>query len=240
MKTIQADEETWCYIQLMTFILGIGMEVLHHYFEQKILKDVSFFIFLESNKHLLYHGCYPKIKCCECFRNPLAGQSKQACLDKSQFEILFEKSPTTDLQQNQTGCQETTKYCLCQIEAKRCIEVDCMDITLMFAIINTCLLNQKYSIHGNPKNLKTIKDTRNYLVHAPGQRISRSVFEIKMAETEQAILGIASVVGNYFAITIKRKVKAFRTDELSINTIKQIIESNADDIKEVGIRWEGF
>lgn len=231
MEAFASDEECCYYTKLLTFTLGIGMDVLHHYFEQKILNTMDFFLFIEKYKHCLFHECYPKLQCCECSKNWLV-TSKKGGLTKIQFQLLFDIASPTKKDHYQTGRNnEIIKECLCRFDAKRSNDVDCMDITLMCAIINSCL---NKSIHGHPDNFKTIKNTRNFLSHAPGKHISESEFKTLWTETEQAILEIASTVGNYFAKVMKRKIDAFKKEKLSMEKIIEIMESNADIIKKVG------
>lgn len=54
------------YIQFLTFVIGPATKVLHLYFEIKVLNSLNFLIFLENNKHVLFHRLYPSIPCCEC------------------------------------------------------------------------------------------------------------------------------------------------------------------------------
>ncbi|XP_052068994.1 uncharacterized protein LOC127708185 [Mytilus californianus] len=233
MDATPSDKEFWNYMKLLTFTLGIGMEVLHHYFEQKILNTMKFFVFIDRYKHNLFHECYPRVPCCQCSENSLGLSSKKGCLDKLQFQSLFNIACPTEHDHYQLGHNnEITKECLCRIDAKRSNDVDCMDITLMYAILKSCFINNNMSIHGHPKYFETIKETRNFLAHTANQRISESEFNSRLTETEQAILGIASTVGTYFAKVNKKKIDLFKIEELSMDKIKDIIESNADDVKK--------
>ncbi|OPL32928.1 hypothetical protein AM593_03469, partial [Mytilus galloprovincialis] len=192
MEEILSDKQCGYYVKLVTFTLGICMKVLHTYFEQNILnaKDhLEFHMFLDENKHNLFHECYPKVECCTCSLNCRAPPSKKGGLTKNQFMLLFECGPLIEIDHYKTGNHnEITKECLCRIIAKRSNDVDCMDITLMFA------------------------------------------------ETEQAILEIGSSLGNYFAKKNKKKVDAFKANELSIEAIKRIIETNVDEIIKEKLR----
>ncbi|VDI77769.1 Hypothetical predicted protein [Mytilus galloprovincialis] len=229
METVPLDEDERYYMQLLTFTLGIGMEVLHIYFEQKILKEEEFYMFLEKNKHYLFHDFYSDVQCCKCLKNP----SKRGCLNKSQFLKLFDINPLTEQDHFQTGRHdEIIKDCLCRIDAKTSNDVDCMDISLMYGIIQSCFLNNRKPFHGNPKFLETIKDTRNFLAHAPCQRISKSDFDSYLAKTEKAILGIARAVGSYVTKVYKRKIDAFKINDISLNKVKEIIESSTDEVKK--------
>ncbi|CAG2239876.1 unnamed protein product [Mytilus edulis] len=116
-----------------------------------------------------------------------------------------------------------------RINAKTSNDVDCMDIPLMYEIIKSCFLNNRKTFHGNPNFLKTIKDTRNFLAHAPGKRISKADFDSYLAETEKAILGIASAVGSFVTKMYKRKIDAFKKNDLSLNKVKEIVESSTDE-----------
>ncbi|CAC5409073.1 DDX58 [Mytilus coruscus] len=236
MEAVPTDKECWYYMKLVTFILEIGMEVLHTYFEQNILnakEHLEFYMFLDDNKHYLFHECYPRVRCCKCSQHCLASPSKKGCLNKKQFMLLFDIGPLTEMDHYQTGRHnDITKECLCRIIAKRSNDVDCMDITLMYAIVQSCCFENSTVIHGNPRCIEVIKDTRNFLAHVPNARISKSEFDSKWAETEHAILEIGSSLGNYFAKMNKRKVDKFKNSELSMDAIKGIIENNVDEVKK--------
>ncbi|CAC5401442.1 unnamed protein product [Mytilus coruscus] len=234
MEAVPTDKECWYYMKLVTFILGIGMEVLHTYFEQNILnakEHLEFYMFLDNNKHYLFHECYPRVQCCMCSKNVVALPSKTGYLNNKQFMLLFDIGSLIEMDHYQTGRHnEITKECLCRIIAKRSNDVDCMDITLMYAIIQSCCFKNRTVIHGNPRCIEVIKETRNFLAHLPNARISKSQFDSKWAETEQAILEIGSSLGNYFAKVNQKKIDAFKDNELSIEAIKGIIENNVDEI----------
>ncbi|XP_076075952.1 uncharacterized protein LOC143046747 [Mytilus galloprovincialis] len=235
MEAVLSDKECGYYMKLITFILGIGMDVLHTYFEQNILnakEHLEFYMFLDKNKHNLYHECYPKVECCECSQNGPGMASQKGCLTKLQFMLLFEIGTLTEIDHYQTGrrINEITKQCLCRIIAKRSNDVDCMDITLMYAIIQSCYLKHNIAIHGNPRCIEAIKDTRNFLAHVPSPRISKSEFDTRFAETEQALLEIGSSLGKYFAKVNQKNIDEFKRNDLSVEGIKGIIENNIDDI----------
>ncbi|VDH91319.1 Hypothetical predicted protein [Mytilus galloprovincialis] len=233
MDAFLSDKESWYYMKLLTFTLGIGMEVLHQYFEQKILRSMDFYVFVEKYKHYLFHECFPTVQCCECSQMPLAVKFKTGYLNEIQFKLLFDITPVSKSDHYKIGRNNTiVKDCLCRIDAKRSNEVDCMDITLMCAIIKACLLNNNTSIHGNPRSLETIKETRNFLAHSTDLRIPKSEFDTRWDITEHAVIEIASVVGNYFAKLQQRKIDAFKNNELSMENIKTIIDNNADEVKK--------
>ncbi|CAC5390610.1 unnamed protein product [Mytilus coruscus] len=234
MEEVPPDRERLYYMKCLAFILGIGMDVLLNYFEQKILGNSDFYCFVEDNKHYLYHAHNPSIKCCECSTLLLASSYKTRGLNKRQFEILFDIGLPTDMVHYQVGSNnQMTQDCLCRFMPKPSNDVDCMDITLMNAVIKACFFDRKLSIHGSPTDLETFKNTRNYLAHSSDRRLSESEFKTKLQESEQAILGIAKSVGKYFAKESKRKIDAFKQDELSVAQIKRIIESNADGVSRV-------
>ncbi|XP_071145705.1 uncharacterized protein [Mytilus edulis] len=232
MEAFASDKECCYYTKLLTLILGIGMDVLHNYFERKILDTKDFCTFLNIHKHCLFHERYPKIQCCECSKKCLVS-SKRGSLNETQFQQLFDITPPTEKDHFQTGRNNViTKDCLCRIKANESNEVDCMDITLLCAIINSCFINSNQSIHGYPIDFETIKATRNFLSHRPGNRISEAEFNTRWVNMEQAILGIASTVGNYFAKANKRKICALKEKALSIEGLVEIIKNNADVIKK--------
>ncbi|VDI42569.1 Hypothetical predicted protein [Mytilus galloprovincialis] len=234
MEAVLSDTECGYYMKLITFILGIGMEVLHTYFEQNILnakEHMEFYMFLDKNKHNLFHECYPKVECCNSSQDCLSTASQKGSLTKKQFMLLFEIGPLTKMDHYKTGNHNyITKDCLCRIIAKQSNVVDCMDISLMYAIIQSCYIKHNIAIHGNPRCIEAIKDTRNFLAHVPSPRISKSEFDTRWAETEQAILEIGSSLGQYFAKVNQKKIEAFKRNDVSIEGIKGIIENNIDEI----------
>ncbi|XP_063446937.1 antiviral innate immune response receptor RIG-I-like [Mytilus trossulus] len=233
MEAIVSDKQCGYYVKLVIFILELGMKVLHTYFEQNILnaKDhLELYMFLEGNKHNLFHECYPRVKCCKCSQNCRAPPSKKGGLHKDQFMLLFECGPLIEIDHYKTGNHnEITKECLCRIMAKKSNDVDCMDITLMYAIIQSCCFKNSTVIHGNPRCIEVIKKTRNFLAHVPNACISKTEFDTRFAETEQAILEIGSSLGKYFAKENKKEVDSFKANELSIEVIKRIIKTNVDE-----------
>ncbi|CAG2227726.1 CEP90 [Mytilus edulis] len=163
MESLPPNKECWYYVKLLTFILGIGMEVLHNYFEQKILLAMEFYVFLDSYKHCLFHECYPAVRCCKCSKDCVVSNSNTGYLTKSQFRLLYDSVPPTEMDHYKTEKNnKIIQECLCRIDAKRSNEVDCMDITLMLAIIESCFLKKNKTIHGDPSHLKTIRNTRNF------------------------------------------------------------------------------
>lgn len=226
MEMISSAKGSWYYAKLRTLTLEIGMEVLHHYFEQKILNDSTFWRFLDENKHYLFHACYPNVKCCECSNSMLVSSSKKESLSKIQFDLLFVTVPPSERNHCQTGRQIVKKQnCLCKFEANKNNELDCMDITLMWAILNSVFYKNQRSIHGNPTDFETIKKTRNFLAHESSQHITEPEFNSKWDETEKAISDIAKTVGNYFAKTIKRKVDEFNQAPLPTEDIKKTLRA---------------
>lgn len=236
MEDVPPDRERLNYMKCLTFILGIGTDVLLNYFEQKILGNCDFYFFVEKNKHYLYHAHNPSIKCCECSTLSLASSYKTRGLNKRQLEILFDISLPTDMVHYQVGRNnQMIQDCLCRFIAKSSNDVDCMDISLMMAVIKACIFDRNLTIHGHPNDLEIVRNTRNYLAHSSERRLSESDFQTKFLESEQAIFRIAKTVGNYFAKQTQRKINAFKQNELSISQIQRIADSNADGIARVSV-----
>ena len=83
------DEEREHFTKLLTFTFGISLDVLHLYFEIKILDKEEFFLFLDRCKHVLFHALHPAASCCECRSGSTVLSNKPARLFPNQFNLLF-------------------------------------------------------------------------------------------------------------------------------------------------------
>ncbi|CAG2233164.1 unnamed protein product [Mytilus edulis] len=216
------------YLRLLTFVIGPATEVLQLYFEIKVLNSLDFFIFLENNKHVLFHELHPSIPCCECKQVSLATPRKKCRLNEDQFDTLFETDEVQGVEDHKRHERRQIKQlCLCSVSAKRTASVDLMDITLLSSVIKSCC--QPGSIAGNPNWIKDIKKTRNFIAHSPRMKITKSVFEQKFALVEQSVLNLASVVGPVFILEMFVE-KQTSTLESFENQTRNLVE-NAQEIK---------
>ncbi|XP_071173118.1 uncharacterized protein [Mytilus edulis] len=218
------------HIRLLTFLIGPATETLHLFFEIKVLNSLDFFIFLEKHKHTLFHEFHSAVPCCECDASCIGDSQKRACLNRSQFNLLFE---TDDKRECQCLTKKQRKHikqlCLCGVSAKRTSTVDEMDITLLSAVFKTCC--PAGSISGNPKWIEDIRDTRNYIYHCPSDKMTKSEFDRRFAIVEQSVFNLASVVGPVFSKMMKGQISFFKNSDLS--TIKEFIRSSNDSILQI-------
>ncbi|CAC5362328.1 unnamed protein product [Mytilus coruscus] len=185
------------HIRLLTFLIGPATEALHLFFEIKVLNSLDFFIFLEKHKHILFHELHPSVSCCECDISSIGESQKRGCLNRSQFNLLFEIDDEREFQgHTKKQGQQIKQLCLCGVSAKRTSTVDEMDITLLSAVIKACC--PAGSISGNPKWIEEIRDTRNYIAHCPSDKITKSEFDRRFAIAEQSVLNLASVILEVF------------------------------------------
>ena len=219
------DEEREHYIKLLTFTYGIALDVLHHYFEIRVLDKVEFFFFLDQCKHELFHALFPAVSCCKCRNGSIPFSKKPPTLYSMQFNLLFYiKKSTVQCLHN-----KTVLHCLCQYTASRSVTVNDLDISLVYAIINTCCP----SIHGNLQWIKDVKDTRNFLSHKSNCRLTKKEYDTGLNTVEKAILNLANIVSSTFWKMIQKQISDFKKYVPSSNTVKDILASSNDDVCKV-------
>jgi hypothetical protein len=218
-------EEREHYTKLLTFTYGIALDVLHLYFEIKILDKEEFFFFLDRCKHVLFHALHPTVYCCECRNGSIPLSKKPPILYSKQFNLLF------DIELSTLKClhNKTVQNCLCKYSASRFVTVDSLDISLVYAIVKTCCP----SIHGNPKWIKDVKDTRNILAHKSNCRLTKKECDTWLNTVEKATLDLAKVVGSIILKMTQKQISDFKKEVPSYNTVKDILASSNDDVCKV-------
>ena len=219
------DEEREYYTKLFRFTLGISIDVLHLYFEIKILDKEEFFLFVDRCKHVLFHARHPAVSCCECRNGAITLSQKSPRLYPEQFNLLF------DINNSTLQClhNKTVQHCLCKYSASRSVTVDSLDISLVYAIIKTCCT----SIHGDPQWIKDVKNTRNFLAHKNNCRLTKDEYDTWLNTVEKATLDLANIVSSIFLKMIQKQISDFKKDKLSSNTVKDILASSNDDVCKV-------
>ncbi|XP_052085109.1 uncharacterized protein LOC127722254, partial [Mytilus californianus] len=231
-KMISMDiEGRKLYFRLLALSLGPAMDVLHLYFETKVLNGLEFYMFLNQHKHVLFHQFIPKIPCCECKKISLAASSKRGNMNNNQFNTLYEPKGQIATAHEHKDCKGNIKeHCLCQYTVKQQVSVDCMDISLLHVVIKTCC--PVGSIPGDPNWLNKIKDIRNTLVHHGSCSIDMNEFEDLWKTLEDNVLNHAGVV----ALTHKKKVKTEiqkLKEETSLDHLKEVVKHSSENIQEV-------
>lgn len=223
------DEYTQ-YLKLLSFVFGISTDVIHHYFEIRILNTLTFHMFLNNNKHILFNEYIPTVQCCQCFHLSVAAPNKRGCLKKDQFSSLFDSSgPAAPNHAKKSIHGSVSQYCLCSLSPVSNVSIDVMDITLVCALVRKCCP----SIPGNPVWLETIRDTRNYLVHLPSGQLSSQEFENRWIILETAVINIAGVIGTTYQKTTRKHIAGLKMDTLSLEGVKDIIKDINDEAKQV-------
>ncbi|CAG2204777.1 unnamed protein product [Mytilus edulis] len=222
---INMDEYT-LYLKLLSFVFGISTDVIHHYFEIRILNTLTFHTFLNNNKHILFHEYLPTVQCCQCLS--VYAPSKRSCLRKDQFSSLFDWSgPAAPNHVKKTLDGSISQYCLCSLSPVSNVSIDVMDISLVCALVRKCP-----SIPGNPAWLEPIRDTRNYLVHLSSVQLSSQEFENRWIILESAVLNIAGVIGTTYQKTTRKHIAGLKMDTLSLTGVKDIIKDINDEAKQ--------
>ena len=219
------DEGREYYNKLLTFTCRISLDVLHLYFEIKILDKEEFFLFLDRRKHVLFHARHPAVSCCECRNGSITLSQKSPRLYPEQFNLLF------DIENSTLQClhNKTNQHCLCKYSASRSVNVDSMDISLVYAIVKICCP----SIHGNPQWIKDVKDTRNFLAHKSNCQLTKDEYDTWLAFVENATLDLAKVVSLRLWKMTQNQISDFKKDKLSSNTVTDILASSNDEICKV-------
>jgi hypothetical protein len=214
------DEEREHYIKLLKLTCGISLDVLHLYFEIKILDKEEFFIFLDRCKHVLFHALHPAVSCCECRNESIPLSQKPPRLYPDQFNLLFNIENST----LQSHHNKTITHCLCKYSASRSVKVNSLDISLVYAIVKICCP----SIHENPEWIKDVKDTRNFLAHKSNCRLTKDEYDTWLAIVENATLDLAKVVISEVCKMTQKQISDLKKNKLSSNTVKDILASSND------------
>ncbi|XP_063401814.1 uncharacterized protein LOC134686047 isoform X2 [Mytilus trossulus] len=216
--------------RLQQFYGDVVMNVVHVYFEREVLDKTTFFLFLDKNKHELFHELIPRILCCECLKsNSIASVSKTGCLDAFQFDLLYDRSACGETNHEIKKGQKFQQYCICNINPNR-VEVADLDIILIRAVIKTCC---KRTLPGNPSWLKEIKDVRNYIDHIGNpSRISKSDFDDKWSILEANTIELAAMTGKSFRHLIQMQIQSLKTFHDTANVIQEATEKANDSLKK--------
>lgn len=221
------------YLKLLSFVVGISTDVVHHYFEIRILDTLTFETFLNREKHVLFHEHIPTIKCCQCALLSLAAQHKRCFLTKSQFSLLFDSNgPVEPNHEKRSRSGTVLEYCLHSYSAVRNVSVDVMDITLVCEIVRKCCP----SIPGNPSWLKAIRKTRNDLFHLSSGQLSTQEFEKEWKILATAVIQIAGVIGTSYQTTIRKQIAELKNDILALDVVKDIIKDINVEAKQVKLK----
>ena len=219
------DEERERYTNLLRFTFGISLDVLHHYFEIRVLEKEEFFIFLDRCKHVLFHAVHPTVSCCECRNRSIPLFTKQPILFSVQFNLLFDiKNSTLQCLHN-----KTVRHCLCKYSASRSVKVNSLDIPLVYAIVKTCCP----SIHGNSQWIKDVRDTRNFLAHKSNCQLTKDEYDTRLNTVENATLDLAKVVSSTCLKMLHNQISDFKKDKSFSNTVKDLLEGSNDDVYKV-------
>ncbi|XP_076078872.1 uncharacterized protein LOC143048888 [Mytilus galloprovincialis] len=216
--------------RLQQFYGDVVINVVHVYFEREVLDKTTFFLFLDKNKHELFHEFIPKIPCCKCFKSKsIASVSKTGCLDEFQFDLLYDRSACAETNHEIKRGQKFQQHCVCNINPNR-VEVADLDIILIRAVIKTCC---KRTLPGNPLWLKEIKDVRNYIDHIGNpSRISKSDFDEKWSILEANTIELAAITGKSFRHLIQMQIQSLKTVHNTTNVIQEATEKANDSLKK--------
>ncbi|CAG2195880.1 unnamed protein product [Mytilus edulis] len=208
------------------------MDVLHLFFETKVLNGTEFYKFLNHHKHILFHQFIPKVTCCECKYLSLAAQFKRGSLNANQFDKLYIRQTVQIVKghEHKDSNDEIKQHCLCQYSAEQQINVDCMDISLMHAVIKACC--PVGSIPGDPNTLFQIKQIRNKLVHHGSCSMDINEFEDHWKSLEKCVLKYARMVATSYERKVKSEIQRLK-EETSIYHLREVVRHSSETIQEV-------
>ena len=217
-------EESEYHKELSKFTSEISLRVLHLYFEFIILNKEEFHVFLDRHKPVLFRALNTTVSCNNCQTVSTSLPKQQPTLYPYQFNSLF------SIKNSRLHLHNTTvRHCLCKYSASRSVTVDSLDISLVYAIVKTCCP----SIHGNPKWIKDVKDTRNILAHKSNCRLTKKEYDTWLNTVEKATLDLAKVVGSIILKMTQKQISDFKKEVPSYNTVKYILASSNDDVCKV-------
>ena len=99
------------------------MSCIHPYFELKVLANDTLFLFLDRNKHLLFHKFIQRTKCCQCL-SPITTLSKQGTqLLQDQFNLLFQNDGAVQPGHEQKQGERIVQHCICTYSPNTTTEV---------------------------------------------------------------------------------------------------------------------
>lgn len=224
-------EERKFYLQLWAFTTGPAIDAMHMYFEINVLnkKKLETFLNNTNNKHVLFHQCFPEISCCECSVHSLASKGKRGTLESKQLKLLFDDTSLPQANHEKTIGTKITQYCLCKYSSKCSIDIDSLDITLFYAIVQHCCpMTMNFSWR------KNIKDVRNFLAHHGNGQVGKSDFEKKWKLLEMATLGFASELGSKCLRMFTKEIAQIKS--CSIEILKEILKESNDSLIKVVIK----
>ena len=179
----------------------------------------DFETFVNNNLHQLFHLLY---------RNCCCGNiSKNTHISKSQWDLLYSQIST----RNPHGHRDE---CPCQYKAKAGVTSDVLDITFSCLFLtNIC--------PGIPQtDVDTIRQVRNWLIHANTASIDLQSFSDRWKEVEQALLSLSRTVSSTFESetqTILDELKNRVIDPCELHSLVTIMKDHRDydNLKEVNI-----
>ncbi|XP_063400266.1 uncharacterized protein LOC134684885 [Mytilus trossulus] len=228
-------EESKFYLQLWAFTTGPAIDAMHMYFEINVLNKTKLETFLNNtnNKHVLFHQCFPEMPCCECNIHSIASKGKKGCLNKQQLKILFDDTNLPKPNHEKTAGTQTTQFCLCKYSAKCSINIDSLDITLFYAIVQHCCPTAM-----NFAWRKSVKDVRNFLAHVGNGQVTKSDFQNLWLSLELATYGFVEELGNKCLKMFKKDVSHIKSS--SIESLKITLKETRDQLCKTLNHLNGF
>lgn len=195
--------------RLKTFYDDIVMDVVHTYFELKVLGNMTFEKLLEENLHILFHMWKPKTKCCECLNNPLTESKRRQELNKNQFELLY-------ISKDQSASDKE------HIHAEKCLRiftpntmtlsagVISLDICLVYILVKHCMTPGSFP--GNPSVMEDIKNCRNFHAHiGTNDNDIRQQLENTWSTLESSVQYLADILGRAYKHGLQKRIDALKS-----------------------------
>ncbi|VDI60960.1 Hypothetical predicted protein [Mytilus galloprovincialis] len=173
------------------------------------------------------------MSCCECKIHSIASKGKKGCLNKQQLKILFDDTNLPQPNHEKTVGTQTTQYCLCKYSAKCSINIDSLDITLFYAIVQHCCPSTM-----NFAWRKSVKDVRNFLAHVGNGQVTKLDFQTHWLSLELATYGFAEELGNKCLKMFKKNVSLIKSS--SIEGLKITLKETRDQLCKTLNHLNGF
>ncbi|CAC5400191.1 unnamed protein product [Mytilus coruscus] len=186
------------FVRMFMLLVEVAVGVIRAFLEDKIKPD-NFESFLQQHRHDLYHLCYNRGRCCSCGLSPTF--PTQAVIRKAQLDILFVQRPGVN-------CSSNSRVCSCSYIATPNIQLNTIDITLCFAIINNFITLDK----NQNDFLNDIRVVRNEISHFAHQHDITSVeFDRMWKKVIKASIHLATCINNTYSADIQDKIERLRT-----------------------------
>lgn len=197
-----ADIDANYYYRLVGFLVEVTPKVVRKYFEKTCLQGKTFKIFLEENRHILFHT-YETLKCCQCVSTLYSRHSKH--MSKQMFSVLYKHDQSkivySHVRKNNGRIEQ---LCMCSWDPHSNIDMTVLDISLANTLMKNCAIMQQ----GAEQWLRHIVDIRNEIFHKSDIKvISKKDYENMWSTLSGSVGGLTNLISQDYHESIKSEEK---------------------------------